>query len=146
MIKIEIKWYEDFVNKVWHLVVDPYVNTAIKKSIINFERAAKIETPVDTGNLRQSYESKFWYLEWELRNTRKYWIFVHEPTRPHTPPLDAITPWARRKGIPAWAVWMSIKKKGTKWNPWMTRAMEQEEWRVEQFFSREMDKLFNQLK
>lgn len=127
------------------MVVDPYVNSAIKKSIINFERTAKIETPVDTGSLRQSYETRFWNLEWSLTNTRKYWLYVHEGRRPWGASLKEITPWAKRKGIPPWAVWMSIKKKGTKWNPWMTRTIEQEQGKVEVFFNKEMDKLFQKL-
>lgn len=145
MIKIEIKWYEDFVNKVGHLVVDWYTNTAIKKSIINFERRAIQETPVDTGFLRSSYESRFWHLEWELRNTKEYGVFVHEPTRPHWTSAKNVEGWARRHGIPVGAVQASIAKKGTKWNPWMTRTMEQEAWQVEVIFNNEFSKLLSKL-
>ena len=145
MIKIQITWYEDFVNKVWHIVVDWYTNDAIKKSIINFQRTAIKETPVDTGNMRTSYDTRFWHLEWELRNTKEYGVFVHEPTRPHWTKAENLQGWADRHGIPVGAVQRSIAKKGTKGNPWMTRTLEKEAWSVEVIFNNEFSKLLKKL-
>jgi len=145
MIKIEIKWYEDFVNRLWHLVADDTTNKAIKLSMFEIQREAQIRTPLDTGNLRGSYETKFWELEWELRNTRKYWIFVHEGRWPWPIPLRAIEPWARRKGINPYVVKKSIQKKWTKGQPWMTQTAEAMQGKVNFIFNSEFQKLFKRL-
>ncbi len=44
----------------------------------------------------------------------KYAIFVEENTRPHWPPIAAITPWARRHGIEPFLVARAISIRGTK--------------------------------
>lgn len=141
MIKIEIKWYEDFVNKVWHLVVDWYANNAIRKSIINFERTAKIKTPVDTGDLRWSYESSFWNLEGELKNTRRYWLYVHEGTGRYARNWNGRkTPWFVQKanGDGFWTRWQKPQ-------PWMEETVNQEVGKVEIFFNQEFEKLLSKL-
>lgn len=43
----------------------------------------------------------------------KYAIYVEEGTEPHWPPIDAITPWAERHGIPAFLVARKIAQEGT---------------------------------
>jgi len=145
MIKIDIKWYEDFVNRLGHMVADETTNKAIKISIFELQREAQKRTPVDTGNLRWSYETNFWNLEWELRNTRKYGASVHEGTKPHYAPIKELRPWARRKGISPFAVQKAIAKKGTKGQPWMTNTVNSMENKVNTIFSTEFDKLFQKL-
>jgi hypothetical protein len=44
----------------------------------------------------------------------KYAIFVEKDTRPHWPPIAAITPWANRHGIEPFLVARAISKHGTK--------------------------------
>lgn len=57
------------------------LNTAIKKSIFTIERVSKINTPVLTGRLRASHESRFSNLRGELEPTANYAIWVHDGTR-----------------------------------------------------------------
>ena len=44
----------------------------------------------------------------------RYAIFVEKDTRPHWPPIAAITPWALRHNMEPYLVARSIAKKGTK--------------------------------
>lgn len=53
-----------------------------------------------------------------------YAPYVEEGTRPHMPPVAAITPWALAKGIPPWALAMWIKRFGTMPNRFMHRGLE----------------------
>ena len=53
-----------------------------------------------------------------------YPLFVHEGTRPHFPPVDAITPWAERHGIPPFALALAIARHGTRANPWLQRTVD----------------------
>lgn len=57
------------------------LNTAIKKSIFTIKRQSKINTPVLTGRLRASHESRFSNLKGELEPTANYAIWVHDGTR-----------------------------------------------------------------
>ncbi len=53
-----------------------------------------------------------------------YAKYVELGTKPHMPPVSALQDWAQSKGINPWAVAMSIKKKGTKANPFVKRTYE----------------------
>jgi len=53
-----------------------------------------------------------------------YPLFVHEGTRPHFPPIEAIRPWAERHGIPPFALALAIARRGTRPNPWLRRTVE----------------------
>lgn len=77
----KIEWLDDFFKKVWQLAFTKTLNKSIKKAITTVERDSKINTPVDTGILRNSYQTDFTDLKWELRNYRDYWLYVHEWTR-----------------------------------------------------------------
>ncbi len=44
-------------------------------------------------------------------------------TRPHVAPISALQGWADRHGIPVGAVWTSIKRKGTKAQPFLLPAL-----------------------
>lgn len=57
------------------------LNKAIKTSIYAIERDSKINSPVDTGRLRSSHQSRFSSLRGELEPTAEYAIYVHEGTR-----------------------------------------------------------------
>lgn len=76
MIGIEIKNIDELVEKLRGFDLVWTLNNAIKKSIFILERNAKINTPVRTGLLRNSYETEFWDLEATLRNYREYAPYV----------------------------------------------------------------------
>lgn len=54
-----------------------------------------------------------------------YGVYVEKGTRPHFPPIAAITPWAKRKGISPFLVARSIARKGTKAKPFMAPAAQE---------------------
>ena len=74
----KIDGIDDFLRRIGELSVQKVINGSIKKSIFSVENQAKRETPVDTGILRNSYETKFENLEGRLRNFREYGLYVHE--------------------------------------------------------------------
>ena len=51
-----------------------------------------------------------------------YAEYVEYGTRPHMPPVDAITPWAIMHGIDPWRLAYHIKHHGTKAHPFMRPA------------------------
>jgi len=116
MLNIQIKNLDEFLKKFWELDVKKTLNTSVKKSVIFLEWEAKKETPIDTWLLRNSYETFFSSLKWKLVNTRKYWVYVHEWT------------------------------KYIRWNPFMTRAAEKSENKVNLIFNKEVNKMLNSLK
>ena len=63
------------------VIVGKHINKAIKESIFDIERKAKPLTPVDTGRLRGSYDTRFGTLYGEVTPTAEYAIYVHEGTR-----------------------------------------------------------------
>lgn len=56
-----------------------------------------------------------------------YALYVELGTRPHMPPVDAITPWAEMHGLNPWAVAMGIKKHGTQPHPFVQPTVEETE-------------------
>jgi hypothetical protein len=74
----KIDGIDEFLRRIGELSVQKVINGSIKKSIFSVENQAKRETPVDTGILRNSYETKFQNLEGRLRNFREYGFYVHE--------------------------------------------------------------------
>lgn len=72
----KIKWMDELLKKIGEMSVSKMLNKSIRKAIFLTEREAKLNTPVDTGLLRNSYETKFQELEWRLRNFREYWPIV----------------------------------------------------------------------
>ncbi len=89
---------------------------------IHSEAVKKV--PVDMGRLRTSLavESDSNKMEVRIGTNVKYAPFVEFGTRPHTPPIEPIQEWADRKGADAGAVWMSIRKHGTKPHPFLRPA------------------------
>lgn len=115
MLNLEVEWVNDFVMKLSAMKGKDAINRAIKKGIFVLERQSKIETPVDTGILRNSYETTFNDLIGKLTNFREYGIYVHEGT------------------------------KYQKANPFMGRAVDKTEWQIEMIFSNEYDALLKTL-
>ena len=110
------------------------IEKALTKSAILIQRNAIKESPIDTGRLRSNIIYRVFFGTAVISPNVDYAVYVHEGTRPHSMPFNAVEPWARRKGIPAGAVWQSIRHKGTKGNPFMRRAAEQSGDGVRKFF------------
>lgn len=75
-VNFKYEWLDELLKKLWALTLQKTLDKSIKTSIFLAEREAKLNTPVDTWLLRNSYESKFRPLEWTLRNFREYAPYV----------------------------------------------------------------------
>ena len=62
-------------------IVSKHINKAINRSILDIRNESMSTTPVDTGRLRGSYQTKFGQLRGELYPSAKYAYFVHEGHR-----------------------------------------------------------------
>lgn len=60
-----------------------------------------------------------------VENTSEHAFYLEKGTRPHFPPLAAITPWAEAKGIAPYALALSISRYGTLAHPFLAPALEQ---------------------
>lgn len=61
-------------------------------------------------------------------NQDNYALYVHEGTRPHNAPMEAIQEWAERKSrggnqVEWFPVWLKIAKEGTEAKPFLTDAI-----------------------
>lgn len=114
---IKVNWLEKFIKKIdsrrW---VEEWINKWIKKTIFFLQWEVIPFTPVQTWVLRNSYSQRFKNLYWNLFNTRKYWVYVHEWTR-------------------------FIKA-----NPFMTKALKKSEWKVSLIMNNEIRKSLSILK
>ncbi len=120
-------------------------NEAITKTLIAVERYAIMGAPVDTGRLRSNWRLSVQMLRGELVNTTDYAIFVAKGTKPHWPPIKAITKWANRKGIPPFLVARSIARKGTKANPFFDNAVSLGQAVADDEFQKALDKTIKEL-
>ncbi len=99
------------------------------------ELIGKREVPVDKGDLRRNIthevDKKNPPEFVRIGNDLKYARPVHgdfnetrSRTRPHFPPIKALEGWARRHGIPVFALQRAIGRRGTPFNPYLTRTMD----------------------
>jgi len=147
MITVTIKNLDKFQQSVMRYpeVSVKNFNDAINRSLIQIQRDAGKLSPRDTGYLKANWELNMSFLKGVLRPLSKYAIFVHEGTKPHFPPIEAITPWARRHGIPPFLVARSIAKHGTQGIPFLQSSVSQNESFVNNNFEKALDKTLNQL-
>jgi len=111
-------------NVFKQIKLGPAIQEGIEAMAREVEGASKKETPVDTGMLRGSIQTKVRTLQAIVEPRKKYAIFVHEGTRPHWPPIGAIEGWARRHGIEPFLVARAIARHGTKARPFMREGLE----------------------
>lgn len=111
---------------------------ALRESLLLLEREVVLEIERDnlqvSGDLKNSIVSDvdIKTLTATLGSNQKHAIYVHEGTKPHWAPLNAIRTWVVMKtGLKgdeadkrAKQVWLGIAKKGTKPHPFFTRAIE----------------------
>jgi len=81
-----------------------------------------------TGSLARNVNYiKVSRVEYRVEPTDEYADYVEFGTRPHFPPVDAITPWARMRGINPWALAHSIAKHGTAPHPYLEKTYKEVE-------------------
>lgn len=111
--------------------------------------------PFDTGLLRGKigYKIEMESIEeWVARvgveaNTPadNYALYVHEGTRPHAAPFEAIQKWAERKSrggkdFQWFPIWLKIAREGTEAKPFLTDAIESVQGQYKQIIDQEYAK------
>lgn len=138
MIQVKINGLNKLtkIAQQYPAVSEKYINKAISLSLLRILGAEKVEAPFGvSGLLRDNWQTSFGRFEGSIKALAPYAAYVHEGTAPHMPPVDQITPWANKKGISPWAIAMSIKKKGTKANPFLKRAVDKVQHDIEGEFA-----------
>lgn len=140
---ITIPKLDEFLAKMTKFpqVAVAHLNTAIKKSLLELNREAILQTPVKTGHLRRGYRLIAGNLQGLLSNPVNYGIFVHEGT-----PAHLILPRVKK------ALWWKgalhpvrvVHHPGTIANPFLQRAVENSEASVLDIFKTEMDAALNE--
>ncbi len=148
MISIEIKGLDKLRKALDSAPRDiaAEMKRSIYASLLILQMAARERVPKDMSNLAENIKPVMkGSFEGQLLADTKYALFVHEGTRPHFPPIDAIEPWARRHGIPAFLVARSIARKGTKPKPFMTWAKEAKANDINKIFENAINKIVAKL-
>ena len=114
------------------------------KSGVAVQKRAGEKVPVDTGHLKLSIKPRIEGGEVIIEAHAPYAAAVEFGTKPHSPPLGALQPWAKRHGfgsgltkngfdIGALKVRAIIRKRGTKAQPFMEPALRDSESDIEGF-------------
>lgn len=120
------------------------INQGIATSIIELERKARQEAPVDTGNLRSKHRTKLDPLRMrgELLNVAKYATAVHEGTR-----ARVIRP--KKKKALSWKGAAHPVKKinhpGTQANPWLERTADKKRAKIERIMQKSINRALKQI-
>ena len=122
-MKIRIEGFHKFIKKV-----DPARFAEVKnKALFVWAEILKWklqeETPVDTWILRQSYKVEKKNNAVIVYNTKKYWLYIHDGTKPHWTSAKNVSKWAQRHGVNPYAVVRAIARKWTKWKKWIPKVL-----------------------
>ena len=145
-IKIDgLKELQKAFNKAPEIVVE-VLAPVLQKSLILLQGSARQFVQKDTSTLASKIITKTENaLSGEVLADTDYAVFVHEGSKPHWPPIDAIEPWANRHGIPPFMAARSIATKGTKANPFFDYAKEAKQADIFGFFDSAINNIINKL-
>lgn len=108
-------------------------------------------TPTSTGTLKKSIMRELSPTYARIYPELKYGLYVHEGTKPHAIPKvelqegGSLYRWAKKKGLNPYAVANAIRRKGTKGQPWLLEAYNQNWKKAEAIMLDHLDKLVNRL-
>jgi len=122
------------------------IQTAIELIAFRLARVSAPKAPSDTGKLQGDLarpEIKPLYAR--VGSNRNYAVFVHEGTKPHYPPIKALTGWASRHNISPYVVARAISKRGTKANPFLKDSLAETESYREQTISKQMNSVLQSI-
>lgn len=129
------------------------INEALKKSPFEIKRAVAEatllvwarsagKTPTWRGELRRAMSYSVSGFKGVVENRLKYAVAVHDGTKPHgipksvrNDPGSSFSLWAREHGISPFVLARSIKRKGTKKQPWMKDVFETEKSKILKIFT-----------
>lgn len=122
-------------------IMQGHLSKATDQSVRQIQRNAMREAPVNKsptvtgGNLRQSIKARMLgAMSGEVSVGAKYGVYVHEGTRPHLIRVRNKKVLANKRGKQFFG--RSVMHRGTKANPFLTRAVDQSEGNVNKFFGK----------
>lgn len=122
----------------------PLVTAALANSTEEVKQQVRQRAPHAFGTLQRSVLPEVRYPIGEVAVNEPYGKNVEEGTGPHTPPHEAIERWSAKKGLPSgisWAIVNTIKKRGTKAQPFFKPG-----WEASQsFIAEQFDKVTERL-
>lgn len=124
-IKIRIEGLPELKQALNHpyLLHGP-VQTFLHRSTLTIESEAKQTAPVDTGRYRSSIQSDVTGWRGTVGTNVSYARFIEFGTRPHWPPVGALSPWYSRHGFSSeFPVRRAIGRRGTKARMIFTNAL-----------------------
>ncbi|MBI5192762.1 MAG: HK97 gp10 family phage protein [Nitrospirae bacterium] len=133
-ITVQVEGKEQVIANVKRLTetVVRKVKTAMRTAALDVQRDAKRRVAVDTGNLRASIKANISPdgLKAEIgvdkQANANYAPYIEYGTRPHWPPLSALTEWCRRHRMQGkeFLIARKIARYGTKPRPFLIPAWE----------------------
>lgn len=113
------------------------LHTTLTASGLLVEATGRSLAPRDTGRLQGSIHSRPGSgLSVEIGPSVAYGLFVEKGTRAHFPPPGALGGWARRHGMSPFALARGISRRGTKAQPFMVPALEQNVGKITDLFGK----------
>jgi HK97 gp10 family phage protein len=107
-------------------LIEAAARVFLESSAAVVQQKARNAAPEDTGGLRKSIQARVGRgLSITVEALAPHAPFVEFGTRPHMPPVSSLAGWALRKGLNPWAVAMSIARRGTKAQPFLSVGMEE---------------------
>ena len=103
----------------------PLVSRFLTNSVTEIQKKAREKAPHFTGALQRSILAEEGYPVAKVKVNSPYGAAMEYGTKPHMPPVDALTRWANDKGINPWALAFTIKAKGTKAHPYFKPAIDE---------------------
>lgn len=149
-VNVEIDGLNDLIRDIKKAGGDaqPLVTAALANSTQHVTQEVRQRAPHAFGTLQRSVLPEVNYPTGEVAVNEPYGRDVEEGTGPHTPPHEAIERWARKKGLPngvSWAIVNTIKKRGTKAQPFFKPGWEASQNYIAEQFDKVTERLLTAL-
>jgi hypothetical protein len=147
-VSVEIVGLNDLI-KDFHKAggdAEPLVTGALANSTQHVTENVRQRAPHAFGTLQRSVLPEVRYPMGEVVVNESYGRDVEEGTGPHAVPHEAIERWAQKKGIPkgiSYAIVNSIKKKGTRAQPFFKPGWEASQNFIEEQFDKVTERLLS---
>lgn len=137
-LNIQVRGLVETQRKLQQVAEDLHgkpMSDAMGRATILVMSAARMNAPVDTGQLRASItpevRTEGWNVIGIVGSNKVYAPFMELGTRPHMPPLAALATWARRHNTSAFLVARAIARRGLKARKYLQRAVDDNRARIE---------------
>ena len=121
----------------------PPLLQAMRDSTLLVHRTARPRAPVDKGRLRASItpvvEAAGRTVRGIVGSNVEYAPYVELGTRPHWPPVAALTVWSRRHGLSAFLVARAISRRGLPPRRFLQRGLDENAARIYLLIARAVD-------